>query len=301
MPSPLHPQGVRQIPLAEWASLHTHLVWIYDGAVSPVGQGNTFSTHHAAWLLRRGNVEVRAGHQSWHARAGQWFFPPTGERWQMFSEDARILSVRYRATWPTGEDFFQKGLGVAIDSATHPELLRSAAPLAKFVARNFPAATIDLMQAPASLEVHFRLQTLFARWIECAVTALTRQGLTPSHMGKIDPRLLDAVRRLDRQPLAEPMAEGKLANLVGLSVTQLNRLFFRQFGLSSRGYLEKRRFNHAAEVLENSPSAVKEIAYELGFSSLPHFSAWFRRRHGLSPREFRNASPARRERPAKIV
>jgi AraC-like DNA-binding protein len=38
---------------------------------------------------------------------------------------------------------------------------------------------------------------------------------------------------------------------------------------------------------------VKEIAYELGFSSLPHFSAWFRRRNGLSPRAFRaRAAPA---------
>lgn len=299
-PLPARP-AVRQIPLSEWASLHAHLVWIYDGPVSPFGQGATHSYHHAAWLMRRGSVEVRLGAQTWRAHAGQWFFPPTGSRWQTFSADARLLSVRYRATWPTGEDFFQKDLGIAVNAADHPELSRAAAPMAKFVARSFPAATINLMQAPASLEVNFRLQTLFARWIETVVVTLTHEGVMPSRMGTIDPRLLDAVRRLDRQPLAEPMAEGRLAEMVGLSVTQLNRLFIRQFGVSSRGYFENRRYHHAVEVLENSPNAVKEIAYELGFSSLPHFSAWFRRKHGLSPRDFRQASPARRQRSAKNV
>ena len=301
MTPPVKALNVRRIPLAEWASLHTHLVWIYDGPVSPAGRGAAFSVHHSAWLLRRGSVEVRQGQQTWRAEAGQWLFPPPGDRWHHFSDDARILSVRYRATWPTGEDFFQKGLGISVKAADHPKLLRAAAQLAKFVARNFPATTVDLMQSPAPFDIHFRLQTLFARWIEIVVATLTREGVVPSHMGRIDPRLLEAVRRLDHQPLAEPMAERKLATVVGLSVTQLNRLFYRQFGVSSRGYYENRRYHHAVDVLGNSPSAVKEIAYDLGFSSLPHFSAWFRRRHGLSPREFRHASPAHRERPAKNV
>ncbi|MDB6095200.1 MAG: AraC family transcriptional regulator [Verrucomicrobia bacterium] len=297
----MKPLTVRLIPLAEWASLHTHLIWIYDGPVSSAGQGSMFSAHHAAWLLRRGRVEVRQGQQRWRAEAGQWLFPPPGDRSQLFSDDARLLSVRYRATWPTGEDFFEKGLGLSVAATAHPELLRAAMPLARFVDRNFPAATIDLMQTPAPLEVHFRLQTLFARWIETVVVVLTREGVMPSHMGRIDPRLLDAMRRLDGQPLSQPMAENTLARAVGLSVTQLNRLFFRQFGVSSRAYFEQRRFQHALDVLESSPSAVKEIAYELGFSSLPHFSAWFRRRRGLSPREFRQASPAHRALSAKNV
>jgi len=301
MPSHPNPLNVRRIPLAEWASLHTHLVWIYDGPVSPAGHGAAYSAHHAAWLLRRGRVEVRQGQQTWRAQAGQWLFPPPGDRWQHFSDDTRLLSVRYRATWPTGEDFFQKGLGISVNAIDHPELLRAATPLARFVARNFPSTTVDLMQSPAPLDLHFRLQTLFARWIETVVMTLTQEGVTPSHMGKIDPRLLDAVRRLDRQPLTEPMAERRLAAAVGMSVTHLNRLFSRQFGVSSRAYFENRRYHHVVDVLENSGSSIKEIAYDLGFSSLPHFSAWFRRRHGLSPREFRQAPRARRERPVKNI
>jgi AraC-like DNA-binding protein len=43
-------------------------------------------------------------------------------------------------------------------------------------------------------------------------------------------------------------------------------------------------------MLGGTSATVKEVAFELGFSSLSHFSAWFRRQHGLPPREFRLTS-----------
>ncbi len=283
------PAGLlHRIPLAEWASLHAHLVWVYDGAVSPEGRkGLVRSDHLTAWLIRRGRVEVTARGRQFHATAGQWLFPPPGERRQSFSADARILSVRFRARWPTGEDFFQEGLPQALPARRHPELLRTAAPLARFVRDHFPGATNNLMQQPATLAAHLHLQTIFARWFEAIVTTLIRAGLLPSRMGAMDPRLLTAVRALDGAPLIARMSESKLAAFASLSVSQLNRLFVRQFGVSSLGYFERRRFQHAIALLESSPRTVKEIAFELGFSSLPHFSAWFRRRQGMPPRAFR--------------
>ena len=289
--------GFHRIPLADWANLHTHLMWVYDGPVDSHGQGAVTAHDLTAWLLRRGEVEVKLGRQSWRAGAGEWFFPPPGERSQNFSPDARILSVRFRAKWPTGEDFFDEGLGIKLAAQRHPALLTAARPLARFVAHHFPTAAIDLMQVPSSLEIHLRLQTLFSSWFEAVVNVLTAHDVEPSRMGKIDPRLLAAVRRLDRRPLATPMAETELATSVHLSVSQLNRLFMRQFKVSSRGYFERRRHQHALAALERSSDAVKKIAYELGFSSLPHFSAWFRRIQGVSPRVFRTAPAAHRTPP----
>lgn len=289
-PSPTPPG----ILLAEWASLHSHLLWIYDGAVETQGRGDVAAHDLTAWLIRRGWSRVRLRGQTWTASAGEWFFPPPGERRQEFSADAQIVSVRFRARWPTGEDFYQAGLGLALSAAAHPELLRAARPLVKLVARHFPHTTIDLMQAPADLAVHARLQTLYAIWFETVVSALAAHGVLPSRMGKIDARLLLAVRRLDKQPLASRLSESELAAGANLSVSQLNRLFVRQFGVSSRGYFERRRHQHAETVLESSSATIKEIAFELGFSSLPHFSAWFRREHGVPPRRFRAAAAGRR-------
>lgn len=282
--------GFSHIPLADWASLHAHLMWIYDGPVDSHGHGVTTAYDLTAWLLRRGSVEVRSGAQRWHARAGEWLFPPAGERWQSFSADARIVSVRFRAKWPTGEDFFKEGLGLKLAGGRHPQLLHTAQPLARFVSRHFPETTIDLMQVPASLEIYLRLQTLFSRWFETVVAVLTAQGVEPSRMGKIDPRLSRAVRSLDRRALSTPISETEVAVTANLSVSQLNRLFVRQFGTSSRGYFERRRHQHAMALLQQSSEGVKQIAYHLGFSSLPHFSAWFRRQQGMSPRMFRTAS-----------
>lgn len=277
-----------KIPLAQWASLHAHLVWIYDGPVSPQGRcGKVSAFDLTAWFMRQGHVLVRLGEHTWRAKANEWLFPPPGERWQDFSADARIISVRFRAKWPTGESLLPPNFGVRVSGSRCPALFRTAEPLARFVQRNFPQFETDLMQAPASLADHLRLQSLFSCWFETAVGILAGAGMVPAQMGRIDERLLAAVRRLDRQSLASFIDETTLARFVGLSVSQLNRLFLRQFGVSSRGYFDRRRHEHALAALEESSRPVKEIAFALGFSSLPHFSTWFHRRMGISPRVFR--------------
>ncbi|HRE79488.1 MAG TPA: helix-turn-helix transcriptional regulator [Opitutaceae bacterium] len=277
-----------QLTLAEWASLHSHLVWAYDGAVSPEGRrGQMHSEHLTAWLIRQGSVKVTQNGHTYRAGKGEWLFPPAGDRWQSFSDNARILSLRFRATWPTGEDLFRNALDHALPEDRYPELLRAAVPLVKFVQTTFPDYGNHLMQAPADLQQHVELQSLFSRWLQTVVATLTNEGLLPSRMGTMDPRLLTAVRALDAAPINVRIPETKLAAFAGLSVSQLNRLFQRQFGVTSLGYSVRRRSQHAHALLEATSRSVKEIAFELGFSSLPHFSAWFRRYHGVSPRALR--------------
>lgn len=284
---------IEQIPLAEWAHLHAHLIWIYDGPVSPNGRsGQREAPHLTAWLLRAGEVELRVRDIRLKARAGEWLFPPPGKVWRRFSEDARILSVRYRASWPGGEELFSDGLGVSLPARDYPELERTARPLAAFVRKQFPNPGVNLLSAPATLEIHLRLQRLFAAWLDASVGALSRAGLVPARMGHIDTRLLRAVKLVEQHNLSRPFAERDLAAEIGLSVSQLNRLFQHQFGVSSHGYYERRRREFAVAALRGSGRTVKEVAYELGFSSLPHFSAWAKRRLGRSPRGFRTQAGA---------
>lgn len=279
---------LERIPFTEWANLHAHLIWVYDGPVEERWRhGAVPSSHLSAWLVRKGRIEVRVGKTVLRATAGQWLFPPCGNLWRECSEDVRILSIRFRASWPTGEELFQEGLGFVIPAAEHPELERAARPLAQFIARHFPKAYRYLMDEPATLTEHLYLQMLFSRWLNATVATLTECNLIPSRMGRIDPRVLKAARILDRRTLSAAMAERDLAREVGLSVCQMSRLFMRQFGISPHAYFDRRREEYAISALQSSPLAVKEIAYQLGFSSLPHFSAWFRRRQKMSPREFR--------------
>ncbi|WP_438480815.1 helix-turn-helix transcriptional regulator [Oleiharenicola lentus] len=280
---------LEQIPLAEWAHLHAHLIWIYDGPVSAFGRtGQREAPHLTAWLLRAGEVELKVRNLHLTACAGEWLFPPAGKVWRRFSEDARILSVRYRASWPSGEELFSDGLGVSLRAKEYPELERAARPLAQFVKKQFPKPDTHLLAAPATLETHLRLQKLFAAWLDASVSALGRAGLVPARMGHIDARLLRAVQLVERHNLATLFAERALADEIGLSVSQLNRLFLHQFGVSSHGYYDRRRREYAIAALRGSSRTVKEVAYELGFSSLPHFSAWAKRRLGHAPRAYRS-------------
>ncbi|MFT3784202.1 MAG: AraC family transcriptional regulator [Nibricoccus sp.] len=285
------------IPLVEWSYLHAHLIWIYDGVVEPEGRrGTADAPYLTAWLLRAGKVELKVNNKRYAAKAGEWIFPPPGLVWRNFSEDARILSVRFRVSWPGGEDLFASGQGVSLVAAEHPELERAARALAVFVKRRFSRPDIHLLNAPATLATHLRLQALFARWLDVSINALALTGLVPSRMGHIDGRVLRAVQLIERHNLATPFSERAVAGELSLSVSQLNRLFVRQYGVSMHGFFERRRCEYAVAALQGSARSVKEVAFELGFSSLAHFSGWARKRLGHSPRAIRSL----RERNGKI-
>lgn len=80
---------------------------------------------------------------------------------------------------------------------------------------------------------------------------------------------------------------GELAGLLNLSVRQTQRLLLAHFGKTFSQKLTEARMAAAAQFLENTRLSVTEISERLGFSSIEHFSAAFRRQMGLSPRAYR--------------
>ena len=82
---------------------------------------------------------------------------------------------------------------------------------------------------------------------------------------------------------------GELSGLLNLSVRQTQRLLLAHFGKTFSQKLAEARMAAAAQFLENTQLSVTEISERLGFSSIEHFSAAFRRQMGRSPRAYRNA------------
>lgn len=72
-----------------------------------------------------------------------------------------------------------------------------------------------------------------------------------------------------------------------LSPYHFHRTFRQMFGQTPHAFLREQRLGRAAEALRETERTVSDIAIANGFESLPSFSALFRRRFGLPPREFR--------------
>jgi AraC family transcriptional activator of pyochelin receptor len=89
------------------------------------------------------------------------------------------------------------------------------------------------------------------------------------------------------QHLALPPSLPELARLAGLNEFKLKKGFKELFGQTVFGYLSDYRLADArAQLLERQKTA-SELAFELGYSSLQHFSAAFKKKFGVSPTQLR--------------
>ena len=83
---------------------------------------------------------------------------------------------------------------------------------------------------------------------------------------------------------------GKMAESVNLSAPYFCFLFKSITGVSPAKYLKELRMQQAATLLTTTFLSVKEIVRRVGLADESHFVRDFKRRYGVTPSEFRNAS-----------
>ena len=99
-------------------------------------------------------------------------------------------------------------------------------------------------------------------------------------------RLKDALELMAAN-LAEPLQAEDIAQLVGVSRRQLERLFRQHLDtLPSRYYLEL-RLKHARRQLKQTTFSIQQVGLACGFTSGSHFSTTYRNYFGCTPREER--------------
>lgn len=279
------------IPHAPWDSLHLELLHIYDAEVLPWGRKAKEippDRYYRAWLLRAGSGRVKVGGR-WHAfSAGEWMIPSPTLSAQEFSEDARLLSMHFRARWPDGSPLYDVSPRVQWASARHPELEQAAQDLLVASRRPGPPRYGEpAFPENPTLDQHLHMAECFRRWLRVFCSIMTGLGVEPSSPAEMDERVHIGLRWLDRFPLAAKFRERLLAERLGLSVIHLNRLFARELKTSPAVYLEQRRWERASYLLLNTSRSAKEIAYELGFCAPSYFATWVKNRSGKTPLQFR--------------
>jgi AraC-like DNA-binding protein len=78
-----------------------------------------------------------------------------------------------------------------------------------------------------------------------------------------------------------------VARHFSLSEVTLRRRFREAFGMSPKHYLLELRLNQAQHLLATTDFSMQEIALQMGFFDLAHFSSTFRKHYGLSPSAWR--------------
>ncbi|PIH56985.1 AraC family transcriptional regulator [Paenibacillus sp. LK1] len=84
----------------------------------------------------------------------------------------------------------------------------------------------------------------------------------------------------------ESITLNQLVELTGLSKYHLLRLYTRQKGISPYRYLETIRINQAKRLLEQGQLPI-EVAAQTGFSDQSHFTNFFKKLIGLTPKQYR--------------
>lgn len=107
------------------------------------------------------------------------------------------------------------------------------------------------------------------------VSLQSRHGMRNTH-------LMRAIAMMEEN-IEDPLSPSTIAERLGISTRQLERLFGRYLNSTPKHYFMEMRLHRARNLLVQSEQSITEIAMACGFRSTSHFSKVFRATYGTSP------------------
>jgi len=107
-----------------------------------------------------------------------------------------------------------------------------------------------------------------------------------ARLGVQNPKVLTIIELMEAN-LSEPLSLVEIADHVGLSRRQIERLFRQEMGRSPARYYLEIRLDRARHLLIQSSMPVVEVAIACGFVSASHFSKCYREVYNKSPQQER--------------
>jgi AraC-like DNA-binding protein len=89
---------------------------------------------------------------------------------------------------------------------------------------------------------------------------------------------------------AEKLDVDALASIIGLSSSQLNRLFKARYQISTTEYIQRYRVHLASTKLSQTEQTIGDIAVSHGFYDQAHFTRVFKHWLGVTPNQYRRDS-----------
>jgi len=108
-----------------------------------------------------------------------------------------------------------------------------------------------------------------------------------SAINKKNQYLIDKAKIIMNEKLMEDIQLNDIASELNISYTSFRINFKKYVGVGPAKYLSDKRLHKSKQLLHETTYSIKEIAFQLQFSSLEHFSTIFKKQFGISPKEFR--------------
>jgi AraC family transcriptional regulator len=253
------------------------------GAILDAEPRNTIGLHHAAHTVLHARYPERAAPTPPFSRVGATVFRPRQVPWEAMCAGGTVESV----ICAFEDDLLESALGERPDwtpeELQHGLDLRSS-PIAQMLRLLRTEAMSPGFASPLIIEG--TATAMVAHLVRClrrqpTVRKPLREGLTAAQLRSID----DFLQALSgRSPTATD-----LAGICGISVRSLQRKLAHSTGMSIAVYVAEAQTARAKTLLRDRRLPLKEVAFQLGFSSHSNFSAAFRKATGLTPSGYRKA------------
>ena len=122
------------------------------------------------------------------------------------------------------------------------------------------------------------------------LAALLRSGTRPYAPGSRDAWLRPAAEYLEEHFDDPSITNDTLAALCGVSTAYFRKRFREYAGASPMRVLHEMRMDRAKALLESDYVSVAQVAQDVGYNSIYHFSKMFRLYTGMSPTEYARLS-----------
>ena len=244
--------------------------------------------HHGLFqflLLSEGAADVALERQSRHVQAPCAIAVPSGVAHAFrFAEGTQgfVLTIE--------ESTLARAPGGAV---AHPAALLDAPTLIDLSASPEKAQQLAALFEQIALEFHEGGAATGAvlQWLtSAALTIVLRLNEDLSRAGAGSARDIAAFHRfraLVETHLADHWPTPRYAAALGVSESRLNRICHATAGKSALEVVQDRLTLEARRRLIHVAGSVSSLAYELGFEDPAYFWRFFKRRTGMTPREFR--------------